>query len=519
MKELDGFLYKFIEEVRANKNSIRRILKYNYLVNLNHLEVFEDSEVDLFFITIWGYLESYRNKIKSERKEELDEYDLFKRDLDFSFYEVDGYSDNRDYIRLRNLRDESVELYNISPTDNLKEGNLIYGLTYGEPLVDRSYLYSNHIELDRVEKMMVTENYRGGSKEEAFRVILEQLTVSRMVKSFLAEIEDIMRRYHKSLFNEFGEDVIYEFFKHLSDTSRFALTRNKGFSIYDIDYFEFLKYATTKGYFVVEGDLELFIDILEHILSREAKRDPSKEKTYENILKAKENIFLLRENLSKHYPVTSLQLINGIEMELDDRDIDVLSFYALGFHIETLFRLDDIITTPKTRKLTMDTVRYALAETSLNEEGEEAFEEEKEILQLALAIILGNGLGRINFVNRLVVLTRMNYFISSSNSELFANVLTALFRKETFENYFNYKDVDYEELVEVTLGFLKTLDDSELRSMKPGEKMIYLLEILGFVIDLGYRDYELGTMGKFVNKYLYKDDQKARVLKLDEFKK
>lgn len=518
MTDIQEYLREFIDEVKSQKFNIEKILQLKYFIKLKHLDVFDDREKELFFTVIWAELESYRNKLRFVRDEEISEYELFKAGIDFSFYEVEGYDDNHRKIRLRNLRNQGLDILKLTKPNNMKDGELIFGLSYGEPIEDESYLYENFIRFDKVESFMIKEQYDQGPYVEAIKLVLEQLILSRMVKKFIEEIEGIMVRHHKSLYEEFGEDVLFTFFKHFSDTSKYTLLTDGETSIYEIDYFEFLIHATTEGEFVMEGDLEMFIEVLEFILYKEAKIDKSKIKTYENILKAKENIFLLRENLNKHHPVTSLQLVHDVERKLNEVDIDVLKFHNLGFQIENIANLDEIEVTPKTKKLTLDTIRYIMADTSFTLEDDPEFEMEKEVIQLAFAMILGNKLGYLDSDNHLIFLNRLNYFSILPNSEHIANLLTGFFRKETFEYYFSYKDVNYEKLVDEIIKFLKTLDDRKLKQMKPGEKTIELLEALGFIRIGNVGEYELGTIGKFVVTHVYNDNQKARVLELSEFK-
>lgn len=521
IKDLDSlFTY-----VRDNENNIYKRIFQAYGLPKAKTKSLPQKERDLLFFSV-----ALNISIEDKLKELVDKYDgdnskifeAVKEDFEFNsrigFYEVLS-NKNGANIHVVDLKTSIFETLRSKKKAKLKNGDIIFALSYLDRDFNEVILYDSYIVASKEEAEIIEGIYEDYLVDDDIDVFFDNIVIPRLMKSRMEQIDHLLSRHTLSLMENYDQISIYNFFKHFSDTVKYSLFVDEEVNIYNLDYFDFLTMEAEDGNFVIEGDLESFIDILEFVMEREVKNDPSKSGVLESINECKIKILILKNHLIKNYPQTPLDLV----INLSDRDIledsDALGFLTMGLYLDGLANLDNPTLTKKTRRLDAKTVRALLDEYPMMAMNFEKSEEEiaKDLIQLTTSIMLTNGLAGIKEDDSIYLTARYGYFIMSPPNEVVANFLTALFRRQTLEHYIGRKSVDYSNLLKNMEDFLINLDSGRLEKTKEGKKILEIFQLLGLVkikIVRGKEYYQLTEIGEIYSDYKKSKNQKGKVLQL-----
>lgn len=519
-------LFKYIEK---NKKIIYKKIFQIYGIPTSKINNLPKVENELLMLSTGINMrveEKLTNLIKQYEDDDSKIFNEVRDDFEFNskigFFEVLSKKTGGS-VHVVDLKSSIFETLIIENDMDLEKGDLIFGFSFFDKKLGDNILYSNYILLSEEESKLIDGIYDEYFVEDDTDVFFDNIVLPRLMRNQLKQIDELLSKHTLSLMENFDQVSIYNFFKHFSDTIKYALFSNEQVDIYNMDYFDFLEKETLSGNFIVEGDLEIFIEILEFVMVNEVKMEPSKADVLDSIYNSKNKILVLKNNLTLKYPTTPIELVNMIT----DRDFleatEVGRILTMAYYMDEISNLENPKITKKTRRLTAKTIRELISENDLSIMNTSEASEEmiKELIQLAVAIMLSNGLASIKNENEIYLTSRFGYFIMAPSDEVVANFLTAIFREETLKQYIGRKDVDYKELLNETIDFIKTLDDTILNKTPSGKKILNILEIIGLVStkEINEKDYyHLTQTGEVYSDYLKSLSQKGRVLHLNKFK-
>ncbi|NLD16294.1 MAG: hypothetical protein GX666_01780 [Tissierellia bacterium] len=523
-------LRSLFEYVKKNEKNIYKKIFQTYGLPTSKIKNLPKEENELLLIST-GINMSVEEKLsKLIGQYEYDNatiYNKVKDDFEFNskvgFFEVLNHRVGGS-VHVVDLKSSVFETLVTDSDLNLEKGDLLFGLSFFDFEIGDTILYSNFIVLTEEERIVVDGIYDEYFVDDDTDVFFDNVVLPRLMKNQLQQIDELFSKHTLSMMENYDQVSIYNFFKHFSDTIKYALFSNEEINIYNLDYYDFLMKETESGNFIVEGDLEIFIDMLEFLMTLEARRDKSKEEVLKSIIKCKENILVLKNNLSLKYPVTPLDLVNAIsDNELSENN-EISGILTMGFYMDELSNQEEPKLTNKTRRLSAKSLKKLMDENVLIklDSSEHSEENAKELIQFAVAILLSNGLAGVKEDDEIYLTNRFAYFVISHPDEVVANFLTAIFREDTLRQYIGRKNDNYKKLLDDLIKFINTLDNSELIKTQGGKKMLNILEIIGLVktkIVEGEEYFEATILGEIYNDYLKSKAQKGKVLQMNSYKK
>lgn len=522
-------LKSFFEYVKKNEKKIYKKIFQTYGLPTSKIKKLPKEENELLLIST-GINLSVEEKLS--KLIELYEYDnakifsTVKDDFEFNskvgFFEVLNEKSGKT-VHVVDLKSSIFETLLTDSNLTLDKGDMLFGFSFFDFEKGDTILYSNFIVLTEEERSVVDGIYEEYFVDDDTDVFFDNVVLPRLMKNQLQQIDELLSKHTVSLMENYDQVSIYNFFKHFSDTIKYALFSNEEVNIYNLDYYDFLMKETKSGNFIVEGDLEIFIDMLEFLMNSELKTGKSKDEVLNSILKCKENILILKNNLSNNYPITPLELVNAISDNDLSENSELSGILSMGFYMDELSNQEKPTLTEKTRRLNAKSVRNLMDENMLIklDSSEHSEENAKELIQFAVAIMLSNGLAGVKEDGEIYLTNRFSYFVIAPPDEVVANFLTAIFREDTLRQYIGRKNDNYKKLLEDLNEFINTLDNSELVKTSGGNKMLKILEIIGLVktkIVNGEEFFESTILGEIYNDYLKSRTQKGKVLQLNQYK-
>lgn len=518
-----------LDYVERNKKNIYRKIFQSYGLPTSKIRNLPDIENDLLVLStgidmsIEEKLTKLMEKYGDDNKEIFFQVkDDFEFNSKFGFFEV--LSDKaRGSVHVVDLKSSIFETLVTNDSDPLRKGDVLFGLSFFDIETNLFTLYKSFIVLTKEEKEIIENIYDEYIVDDDVDVFFDNIVLPRLMKKQLNLIDQLLTKHTPALMENFDQISIYNFFKHFSDTVKYSLFNKKEVSIFNLDYFDFLMKETEAGNFIIEGDLELFIDILEFVMTREVMLSPDKSEVLKSINKCKDKLLILKNNLSLKYPQTSMDLVNLLVDSEFLKKPEPSRILLMPLFMDELANLEKPKVTNKTRKLTAKTIRNLLSDnTLLGNFTLLSKSDNEEIIQLAVAILLSNGMAKIDNEDEIYFTNRFGYFIMAPSEEVAANFLTAVFTENTLKQYIGLKNEDYKKLLKDMQDFIQTLDDSEIKKTPGGKKMLKIFELIGLIdkkiID-GNETFAWTLLGETYVEYLKSKSHKGKVLHLKNYKR
>lgn len=522
MKKIINNIDSYIEYFKENIIEINKIIYRQYGLYPNKLVLLKTNEREML------QLPMTKSIILSSLLEDLtkgEEMDFEVEDLENSFLvntkskflEVISYEEQVNKIIVSELDTQMIFSLSVGEDLEISKGDIIFSFTYevdGEP-----HLYENFVILDDEESQKILDVFSEYYVEDELDVYFDNVIVHRIMSIYLDNIDTILNKYNSELSSKYNSEALFNFFKHIGNVAKFNFKSNENIDLFEVDYFEFLMNEAKEGNFVMEGELENFIEILEFIVNKESKSQDEKLEAFKSIKYCLDNIFVIKKNILNNHPLTPVDLVYDIDEIMVEAPQEVTNLTTMGFFIETISDMPDVKITKKTKRLSTKTIREYCETyfTNVIDENNNIDPKIKSILELALSIILGNKLGGVDSEDNLYLKSRYNFFTSNNLAEYMANILQGVFRVETIEHYIGKKSLDYEKLLEKLKDSIRKESFYNLENTSEGKKLLEILSNLGIISTSylnDYKHYKLEELGQVLKERFEKKTEKAKVLKL-----
>lgn len=516
MKNIVINIGDLLEFLKDNLDEINNILFGEYGIHLNKLNLLNDRERLMLQLPIGKNLaiEDIVNNLEEKNLKDDDLEGAFLFLSRFDFFEVQDIS--KEYLSLASLSNDFVVRYKVDGEFSCQERDVIFAFTYLDGSTD--FIHKDFEILKEDEADRVIEVFSEYYVENVLDIYFEHVVVNRLMTFYIESVDSVLNKYRDSLNLKYSPEILYTFFRHLGNIAKFSFLKGKNVGIFNVDYYEFLLFEALQGNFIQEGELESFLEIIDFILRQE---DENKEikKTLDSIVNSYNNIFTIKSEILKHNPLTSMELLMDLDDFIGHSGESIVEIGSLGFFVDTLLSNNDIKLTKKTKRITASSLRsYIKTHFPELAKEEEVDPKIKSLIELAVAIILGNSLGLIGPNGSIFPSNRYSFFLLNNPVDFIGNLITGIFRKETLSYYIGKKNIDYNLLLEKTKNGIIDRTFVNFENTKEGNKILELLQNIG-ALDKGflndYPHYRLSLFGEFLREYFEIDKDKGKIIKID----
>ena len=510
----------FVNFVEAEADLLNNIIAASLGFSANKIKLIPSDPLNLFhFAVAKDYL--VQSLVNIEDTDRNFVYDYIERtgflSVKFEFFKLISQTDSG--VSVERIQSAKIIEFKKEEPVTYPEGQVFYAMTFyqdGEFFISKDFVSLDDEETDSIYDIVI--NY---DETNASHVFVDRILIGRMLKGYLESIDNLMNEYGGELLDAFDEAQVLNFYNHLNGLAKYLILSPEALDIYQLDYYDFIKGQCQAGNFVVDGDLESFIEICKYLMdlvSQDLGHDVPAKKY---ILQAEENLLSLRNELTKIHPLTDQATINFTGKEVMKNSADLNEFVKLSYFIDCLAR-DANLDLTVTNKIKLKSIREFLEEFIPDYKAieDEDFEKTRILVDLSFAILLGNDLVFID-QGQVFPTDRLNFFLDSDPVLRLANIIKGIFRKETFTYYLAKAEKTGEETFLKTMEALRTNNFFDFGLDKKEEDILKVLKALDIIRERDHQGeifYDYNNLGKFLQGQEEKKQKKAKVLNLADFR-
>lgn len=510
----------FSSYVKANKELINQLISKGLGFSEKKLELIPYEEMILFHYAIAKdfFVESLVNLEDPDSEfvfDYLNERPFFS--LDFEFFKL--ISQTRESVSVENIKTSKLIEIRKYEDVNYPSDQVFYAMSYLEN--NKFYISKYFVGLDEDEADRVYDVLLDYDETMEDHLFVDIVIIGRMIKGFLKIIDSLMEEYAGDLFSTFGQADILNFYNHFNGIAKYLFSSDDTTDLYQLNYYDYIKGQCQAGNFIIEGDLESFIEICLYLMDLASQDLGHEVEAIKYLRKAEENIFTLRQEIIKNHPLTDQETLFYISRLVRHSSEDLNKFIKLSFFMDTLSKWESLELTVN-NKIKVKSLRAYLEEFLPDYEDfdERDFEENKILVDLALATLLSNDLVLVN-QGQVFPTDRINFFLEEDPVIGLSNIIKGVFRKETFTYYLAKAEKTGEEVFAKTMEAIRTNNFFDFGIDKKEVEILKLLKALGIIREKNHQGeifYEYSAIGKLLQDQEEKKQKKAKVLNLADFR-
>lgn len=510
----------FANFVRGEEDTLNNIIAASLGFSANKLKQISQEQMTLFhFAVAKDYLVQSLVYIEDEDRNFV--YDYIERtsflSVKFEFFKLISQTD--DSVRVERIQSGKITEFRKEEGVTFPEGQVFYAMTFyqdGEFYMGKTFVSLYEEEAESIYDIVI--NY---DETNASHLFVDRILIGRMLKGYLTSIDDLMNEYGGELLDAFDEAEVLNFYNHLNGLAKYLIMAPEALDLYQLDYYDYIRGQCQVGNFVVDGDLESFIEICKYLMDLVSQDLGQQVPGKKYILQAEENILSLRNEITKSHPLTDQETIDFVGKEVMKNSDDLNEFVKLSYFIDCLAR-DANLDLTVTNKIKLKSIREFLEEFIPDYKAfeDEDFEKTRILVDLSFAILLANDLVFID-QGQVFPTDRLNFFLDSDPVVRLANIIKGIFRKETFTYYLAKAEKTGEETFLKTIEALRTNNFFDFGLDKKEVDILNLLKALDIISERNHQGeifYDYNNLGKFLQGQEEKKQKKAKVLKLDDFR-
>lgn len=506
--------------VRSEEDTLNNIIANSLGFSKNKLKQISKEQMTLFhFAVAKDYLVQSLVYIEDEDRNFV--YDYIEKtsflSVNFEFFKLISQTD--DSVRVERIQSGKITEFRKEEGVTFPEGQVFYAMTFyqeGEFYMAKTFVSLDDEEADSIYDILI--NY---DDTNASHIFVDRILVGRMLKGYLASIDDLMNEYGGELLDNFDEAEVLNFYNHLNGLAKYLIISPEDLDLYQLNYYDYIKGQCQVGNFVVDGDLESFIEICKYLMESVSQDLGHEVLGKKYILQAEENILSLRKEILKNHPLTDQETIDFVGKEVMKNSDDLNEFVKLSYFIDCLAR-DANLDLTVTNKIKLKSIRSFLEEfiPDYKSSEDKDFEKTKILVDLSFAILLANNLVFID-EGQVFPTDRLNFFLDSDPVIRLANIIKGIFRKETFTYYLAKAEKTGEETFTKTMEALRTNNFFDFGLDKKEVDILKLLQALDIIRERDHQGeifYDCNELGKFLQGQEEKKQKKAKVINLADFR-
>lgn len=510
----------FSSYVKANKKTLNQLISKGLGFSAKKLELIPYEEMILFHFAIAKdfFVESLVNLEDPDSEfafAYLNERPFFS--LDFEFFKL--ISQTGASVRVESIKTSKIIEFTKAEDITYSSDQVFYAMSYLED--NKFYLSQYFVGLDDEEADGVYDVLLDNDETSEDHLFVDLIIIGRMIKGFLKNIDSLMAEYAGDLFSAFDQADILNFYNHFNGIAKYLFSSDDTTDLYQLNYYDFIKGQCQAGNFIIEGDLESFIEICLYLMDLASQDLGHEVKAIKYLRQAEENIFTLRQEIIKNHPLTDQETLYSVGRLVRNGSKDLGQFIKLSLLLETLSKWENLELTVN-NKIKVKSLRAYIEEFLTDYEAfkEGDFEENKILVDLAIATLLSNDLVLVN-QGQVFPTDRINFFLEEDPVAGLSNVIKGVFRKETLAYYLGKGEKTSQEIFTKTMEAIRTNNFFSFASDKNEEEVLKLLKTLEIIRERDHQGevfYEYGDIGKLLQDQEEKKQKKAKVLNLADFR-
>ena len=514
--------YDLDDFIERNKSMVDKLIYLKYGKVVNHLDYLDDNDIfvlrkSILIENLTNYnlnllLSQDDNSDDSNNYKDLNPYIAF---VNLEFIKVESV--HEDYFMGSNMESGIVEEYFNHTDYELSENDIFFGIIDTEN------------DLNTIENMILLKEYE---YEDIFYVfdefridnIIDVLVTSmlyqRIAENLISYIDDLLYTYSYELYEKYLPEDLQSFYIHITTLIDYFIQTSDSSMLLDIDYYMFIEYLVKEGMFHIEGELESFVGILEIILYNESNRDINLKPALSRLRYTIENLFLIKDKYKHKFKLTPKDLVREIKKS-ERNKVDLTGIFKMANVCEGLSKFDNITITKAKEKITKKSLReveeiFLIYQLLMAGEESDTLEDE---INLCISMSLANNLVTVDEYQTINFEDRYTFFCSPSFSEFYANIVTSVLKKETFERYIG-RSLSSSDIFEKTIDSIRVENPAILKDEKYGNKALEILYLSGILRRDKFGNdyaYTLDNIGKIVSETLNnrEKDSLKKVINVD----
>lgn len=458
------------------------------------------------------------NSTKNFKLEDVSNY--FFTEPYFDFFQI--ISQTKDKVTVEEISSAEIKTFYKERNFYFPDEKVIYGMIFEKD--DSYFLHNEFVQLyvDEIEKLYSI--YEDLYADDGRSFFLDLIIIKRILQRYVEIVNELEQTYGPYLEMKFDEDSLENFYKHFNLLSKYMFYAESGSNIYDLDYYKFLIDQCESGNFIIDGELENFIDILADVMNLASEDFGYEVAALKYIKLAQTNIFMLRKILNEGYQFTDFDLIDDILGLMRTKFSSLAQLQKLNFFMGTLPEFENLKLTSVTKKLRSITVKNYIEGyfSIVLSESEEVINRTKLLVEFAFSTLVANGLLLVTDEGIVHPTGRLYFFMSEVPEIRMANIFRSAFSPKTFAHYFSTNLKEGEKILKKTQEAIREENFYDFGKTQREKNIILILEALNVLAEKeinGEKFYKLEDLGLLIQKRLTKKIPKAKVLKLGEYKK
>lgn len=434
----------------------------------------------------------------------------------FGFFDVLGIY-NKKLVLFKYENENFFRFVNLN--GKIPEPNqTIFGILYrenGEYLLDEDFVVLDGEETETVRNIFI--EYTVDDEILVFVDVSVDKRIIKSYKEYATEIQDIYYEYIAKNYSILdAQKTMDRFFK----AAEFSYDQEDYRTIYDLDYYEFLENECSFGNFLVENDLENFIEIAEFILKDRFKAGTVTKRSVDSIEKSRSNIFILKNLIVNYgFQTTDKNLVDSFDNYFSNTIYRPMEIEKTGEILFAIFSEDDLEVTEVKRNLSTKSVRKIQdsMQASVFDLSRKLKRDKYPILNFIEQFIFQNKLC-VTVENKIEPTNRLRYLFNDSVGAFYANILTNIWSEKFIKDYLKVDENAAKKLMEEVIKNKTEKIETEENSVR-----YKFFEMLSFVSmyerdEKKYCEFYLTDIGRIFINNLSKKNLKGKIINLEDYK-